>query len=168
MAGSNPSPIIPTIAKSIRAALNNASANKGVGGANGTSTTTAVFINMSAFLRQRQASLSDVQASLAAQGWGSYFAARGVALAVSALKNVQQSKGDDTQLVTLRGKTLQQWLHGFNVPPALLAPWNAAMTTLFNTIYDQAVIMAKGVLSSQSTDVANVAAAQLLVAQGEV
>lgn len=168
MPSSNPRPIIPALARSIRAAQNNASSNKGVGAANGASTTNAVFVNTSAFLRMRQGSLSDVQASLAAQGWGPYFSAASVALSVSALKNVQQSKGDDTQLATLRAKTLQAWLTGWEVPPAIAAVFHAAITTLFNAVYDQAVIFAKGIENSKSTDVANVAAAQLLVAQGEV
>lgn len=167
---SAPRPIIPALAKSIRAQNGNASANKGVGASNGLSTQLAVNINQSAFLRMTQAVMGDVQDALSTQGWGPYFTATCLRVASKTiLKAVQQARDDDAQLNSqLKPKALEQFLKGWHVPAAVLAAMNAQLTTLFNALWDIGVPVAKSVQNTVATDAANVAAAQALVAQGQV
>jgi len=167
MAGSNMRPLIPALAASIQAALFNAG-NRGVGQQPSDGKTNAVFVNTSAFLRMRQACSAIVQAALAAQGWGPYYAATILSYAVSMLKLRQQSRGDDVQFATLLNKKDVDTIAGWHVPAAFLAPFNAAMTILLNTVATQAIAQADAIQNSAPTDVANVAAAQLIVSQGNI
>lgn len=171
MPSSAPRPLINALAGSIRAALNNASSNGGVGSGPSEGKTNAVFVNQSAFLRMGQAVLGIVQQAQsdpAIGPWGNYYSVQSIALGKSVLKLRQQSRGSDAQMVTLRAKKLAQWLDGWTVPAAFAAAFGAAITLLFNHIFDASIAQADAIQNSPATDVANVAAAQLLVSQGNV
>jgi len=161
-------PILHALAASIRAALNNASANGGPGSGPSDGKTNAVFLNQSAFLRMRQACLAIVAQAMAASGWGPYYTATLLSYAVSMLKLVQESRGSDVYFTTVRAKKNADTLAGWKVPPAFQAAFTAAMTTTLNAISLAAVAQADAIQNSPATDVANVAAAQLIVSQGNV